>query len=55
MTSHSRNHFGSWPTMLWNISTKKPADSLFKPLTGYKKVDNMMTVMGMGIVPIIIQ
>jgi hypothetical protein len=31
-----------------NISTKKPSNSLFKPLSGYKKVDNMMTVMGMG-------
>ncbi len=30
-----------------NISTKKPSNSLFKPLSGYKKVDNMMTVMGM--------
>ena len=31
-----------------NISTKKPSSSLFKPLSGYTKVDNMMTVMGMG-------
>jgi hypothetical protein len=31
-----------------NISTQKPSDRLFKPLTGYKKVDKMITVMGMG-------
>jgi len=32
---------------LRNIKTKKPAADLFKPLTGYAKVDNMMAVLGM--------
>ena len=32
---------------LRNISTKKPSADLFKPLSGYTKVDNMMAVMGM--------
>jgi hypothetical protein len=31
---------------LRNISTKKPSADLFKPLSGYTKVDNMMAVMG---------
>ena len=30
-----------------NIDTGKPSQKLFGPLTGYKKVDNMMAVMGM--------
>ena len=30
-----------------NIKTGKPSKKLFRPLTGYKKVDNMMAVMGM--------
>lgn len=30
-----------------NIKTGKPNKKLFKPLTGYKRVDNMMAVMGM--------
>jgi hypothetical protein len=32
---------------LKNINTKKPAATLFNPLTGYTKVDNMMMIMGM--------
>lgn len=32
---------------LRNIKTKKPAADLFKPLTGYAKVDRMMAVLGM--------
>ncbi len=32
-----------------NIDAKKPPASLFKPLTGYTKVDNMMALMGMEI------
>lgn len=31
---------------LRNISTRKPSADLFKPLSGYTKVDNMMAVMG---------
>ncbi len=33
---------------LRNISTKKPSANLFRPLSGYTKVDNMMAVMGMN-------
>ena len=34
-------------TELRNIDTDKPSKKLFKPITGYQKVDNMMAVMGM--------
>ena len=30
-----------------HIKTGKPSEKLFRPLTGYKQVDNMMAVMGM--------
>ncbi len=30
-----------------NINTDKPSKKLFQPISGYKKVDNMMAVMGM--------
>ncbi len=32
---------------LRNIDTKKPAERVFRPIVGYTKVDNMMTVLGM--------
>ena len=32
---------------LRNIDTGKPSKKLFKPISGYQKVDNMMAVMGM--------
>jgi len=32
---------------LRNIDTKKPSEKLFKPFTGYTRVDNIMAVLGM--------
>jgi hypothetical protein len=35
-------------TELRNINIQEPPAELFQPMEGYRKVDNLMAVMGMG-------